>query len=412
MITRGVSCVAPKFEAERWLRSSFRDDREEFEMRVSVRWLVVSGLMVAAGAAAEAGTYSDAVLGTSGVVAYYRMDEDNATEVGDPLINAASPGTLDGLWGYESGDPDTMPAAGVAGPSPSTGFAGLDEGNFAAYFGGNSADDDGDGDPTNNIPDQMDLGTTSELDNDFATVAFFMQTPGGGNDGRIFTTAQNTANTFRVIYGPANAYPELAVVTNGDEWGTTASWRTEGLVVGDDAWHHVVVVRNGDNAEDAQIYVDGVDVGDTLTDTGDSYGDSDVTARIASRHGWSNYGWGSYAGNLDEFAYWNRALSATEVQAIWEAAGGGGGMVLGDVNLDGIVNGLDVDPFVDVLLNGPFQDEADMNADGEVNGLDVDPFVAAVVGGGVQAVPEPSTLVLLGLGLIACVVLRGRPAQE
>jgi hypothetical protein len=60
----------------------------------------------------------------------------------------------------------------------------------------------------------------------------------------------------------------------------------------------------------------------------------------------------------------------------------GSSALLGDVNLDGVVNGLDVDPFVDVLLSGPFQAEADMNLDGVVNGLDVDPFVAAVVGSG------------------------------
>ena len=63
--------------------------------------------------------------------------------------------------------------------------------------------------------------------------------------------------------------------------------------------------------------------------------------------------------------------------------------LLGDVNLDGEVNGIDVEPFVGVLLNGPFQAEADMNEDGEVNGLDVDAFVPAVVGGGAAAVPEP-----------------------
>jgi hypothetical protein len=54
----------------------------------------------------------------------------------------------------------------------------------------------------------------------------------------------------------------------------------------------------------------------------------------------------------------------------------------GDVNGDGEVNGLDVDAFVDVLLNGPPSATADMNADGSVNGLDVDSFVATVVGGG------------------------------
>jgi hypothetical protein len=69
------------------------------------------------------------------------------------------------------------------------------------------------------------------------------------------------------------------------------------------------------------------------------------------------------------------------------------GSLLGDVNLDGEVNGLDVDPFVDVLLTGPYPPEADMNEDQVVNGLDVDPFVVAVVGG-VQQIPEPSTFLL------------------
>jgi hypothetical protein len=81
-----------------------------------------------------------------------------------------------------------------------------------------------------------------------------------------------------------------------------------------------------------------------------------------------------------------------------------GGSLLGDVNLDGLVNGLDVDPFVDVLLSGPYQAEADMNNDQVVNGLDVDPFVAAVVGGGAQQIPEPATLLL---ALVALGVVRG-----
>ena len=48
----------------------------------------------------------------------------------------------------------------------------------------------------------------------------------------------------------------------------------------------------------------------------------------------------------------------------------------GDVNLDGVVNLLDVAPFVDLLSTGDFQAEADVNNDGSVDLLDVDPFIA------------------------------------
>ena len=52
-----------------------------------------------------------------------------------------------------------------------------------------------------------------------------------------------------------------------------------------------------------------------------------------------------------------------------------GEVILGDVNLDGMVNLLDVGPFVELLGNGGFQAEADINQDGSVNLLDVGPFV-------------------------------------
>ena len=49
--------------------------------------------------------------------------------------------------------------------------------------------------------------------------------------------------------------------------------------------------------------------------------------------------------------------------------------VLGDVNCDGVVNLLDVGPFVDLLGTGGFSTKADINGDGSVNLLDVGPFV-------------------------------------
>ena len=56
--------------------------------------------------------------------------------------------------------------------------------------------------------------------------------------------------------------------------------------------------------------------------------------------------------------------------------------LLGDVNQDGAVNLLDVDPFVELLANNEFQLEADMNQDGNVNLLDVTGFIDALANGG------------------------------
>lgn len=56
-------------------------------------------------------------------------------------------------------------------------------------------------------------------------------------------------------------------------------------------------------------------------------------------------------------------------------------VLLGDVNLDGVVNLLDVESFVDRVTSGTFQVEADVNQDGSVNLLDVGPFVEILSGG-------------------------------
>ena len=50
-------------------------------------------------------------------------------------------------------------------------------------------------------------------------------------------------------------------------------------------------------------------------------------------------------------------------------------VLLGDVNRDGVVNFLDIAPFVSVLSRREFQAEADINEDGEVNFLDIAPFI-------------------------------------
>lgn len=55
-------------------------------------------------------------------------------------------------------------------------------------------------------------------------------------------------------------------------------------------------------------------------------------------------------------------------------------ILLGDVNGDGVVDLLDVNPFVKVLTTGVYNENADMNQDGVVNLVDVAPFIDAIAG--------------------------------
>lgn len=57
-----------------------------------------------------------------------------------------------------------------------------------------------------------------------------------------------------------------------------------------------------------------------------------------------------------------------------------GPVLLGDVNLDGIVNFFDIAAFIDVLTAGDVQAEADCNEDGVVSFLDIAPFILILQG--------------------------------
>ena len=84
-------------------------------------------------------------------------------------------------------------------------------------------------------------------------------------------------------------------------------------------------------------------------------------------------------GQINEFRIYNTALDAAAVADSF-AMGPTEPGILGDVNCDGEVNLLDVQPFIDLLSSGGFSDKADINGDGSVNLLDVDPFIALLAG--------------------------------
>ncbi|WP_146584082.1 hypothetical protein [Posidoniimonas polymericola] len=84
--------------------------------------------------------------------------------------------------------------------------------------------------------------------------------------------------------------------------------------------------------------------------------------------------------------------------------------IVGDVNDDGLLNTLDIDPFVlaltdplayDAIYPGIRVERADVNFDLQVNTLDIDPFVALLTGGASAArAPEPASL-LIAAGSLA-----------
>jgi len=55
-------------------------------------------------------------------------------------------------------------------------------------------------------------------------------------------------------------------------------------------------------------------------------------------------------------------------------------VLLGDVNQDGVVNFMDISPFIKILSTGSFLKEADCNQDGVVNFLDITFFIAILNG--------------------------------
>lgn len=91
----------------------------------------------------------------------------------------------------------------------------------------------------------------------------------------------------------------------------------------------------------------------------------------------------------------------------------GAGRTIGyaDLNGDGAVNNLDIQPFEKSLTTGnpagltDFIERGDINLDGEFNNLDIQPFEKYLTGNlgpvAAAAVPEPGSIVLFGLGVLA-----------
>jgi len=127
------------------------------------------------------------------------------------------------------------------------------------------------------------------------------------------------ADFFQIIdlEGPA----EIIVVTDPTWPGELSkSGQTAGLGLAHDneTWIHIVAVRNGDDAQNVELYVNGV-LTPANADTGDSWSAGDSEARIGNRNN-GNSGWGNFGGCIDEVAIFDYALTREQAIGLYESA--------------------------------------------------------------------------------------------
>lgn len=89
---------------------------------------------------------------------------------------------------------------------------------------------------------------------------------------------------------------------------------------------------------------------------------------------------GDYTITLEDSNQSFRASDGTFIAANNDLSFTVSSILIGDVNLDGVVDFLDISPFIGVLSSGLFQVEADCDGNGTVDFLDISAFIAILSG--------------------------------
>ena len=288
-------------------------------------WIVVlASCLTVRDASAD---YLSAVQGTasSNLWAYWQLNETGVTG-GTTAVNSAATGsTYNAQWGASSSLPNTVPTSGTTGPTAADGFAGLSSSNTCAKFTGTSGADGAD---MLQIGAAWGAATANAVDNKLAsnslTFAFFIKTT--ESDTSISNLIlkdrfSDSAHDFSVLLGTANGYGTttskgITIITNESDTANNRA-ASSSVTLNDGKWHHVIIVRNGDNASSAALYVDGVSQSLTANTGKYSTGNPATVGRIGS--GGSN-NIGSFKGALDEIALWDTSLTSTQALSLFNAA--------------------------------------------------------------------------------------------
>ena len=207
----------------------------------------------------------------------------------------------------------------------------------------------------------------------------------------------NNINPFNVVVGAdllADPLLELeAAVLNGGatlEWTNATSWNSN--VAGDAGANFFAAVANPGQAP-TTFTITTADPGDTVVVEAIGSFERDALVTYGGTSGTP----GVYTPGTPWTMIGSSTGTATGMLEVANVPGGGtpegnvgafrititpatGDVLKGDLDLDGNVSFLDINPFINVLAANGSQAEADCNCDGSVNFLDIQPFIDILAG--------------------------------
>lgn len=216
-----------------------------------------------------------------------------------------------------------------------------------------------DGDLTGGNPKAVVLTATADIA-DLAIYGIGSANNGGGTDGEEFT-----------LSGSASTGDQIVIAGNSDSVDFFTNCFS-GLVILQDGAANI----NGDDA--VELFQNGLVI--------DTYGVIDVNGDGETWDYTDGYAvrTGGAAGTFDQANYDSQfaVLDGLDEQSQKTALAGAFGFststtdcILGDVDMNGVVEFLDINPFIGILTSNGFQCEADCDEDGMVTFLDIQPFI-------------------------------------
>ena len=156
---------------------------------------------------------------------------------------------------------------------------------------------------------QATIAPSPDFDGRAGTIAFWMKSAGNagaGNDGAIlFDRRSSQGGDVIVMLDDGHLFVQAVAQGLANSFATIKA-------VNDDQWHLVTYVFDQNVGGQIQLYIDGV-LDSAKANTQEWFWDPSQQIELGSSHdGW----WRKYAGSLDDFQFYSRALLAEEVQAL------------------------------------------------------------------------------------------------